>query len=146
MRRPAPRPVIVVLALEGKEYSSLSSKAVLDDVRRSGALVYVISVGKPTTKTMTSWNQRPTDSIHEALDETITRATVFAEAPRRSGGRLEQVGQASGIPSRLATVAYELRDQLEVTYGRPPSSKPAEKIEVDVKRRGMKVRAPKQGQ
>ena len=59
-------------------------------------------------KTMTSWNQRPTDSIHEALDETITRNTVFAEAPRRSGGRLEQVGQASGIPSRLAAVAYEL--------------------------------------
>ena len=102
MRRSAGRPVIVVLALEGKEYSSLSSKTVLDDVRRSGALVHVISVGKPSMKTMTSWNQRPTDSIHEALDETITRNTVFAEAPRRSGGRLEQVGQPSGIPSRLA--------------------------------------------
>ena len=145
MRRSAGRPVIVVLALEGKEYSSLSSKAVLDDVRRSGALVHVISVGKPSMKTMTSWNQRPTDSIHEALDETITRNTVFAEAPRRSGGRLDQVGQPSGIPSRLAAVAYELRDQLVVTYGRPPSSKPAEKIEVAVKRQGMKVRAPKQG-
>ena len=99
MRRSAPRPVIVVLALEGKEYSSLSAKVVLDDVRRSGALVHVISVGKPSMKTMTSWNQRPTDSIHEALDETMTRNTVFAEAPRRSGGRLEQVGQASGIPA-----------------------------------------------
>ena len=123
--------MIVVLALEGKEYRGLSAKAVLDDVRRSGALVHVISVGKPSMKTMTSWNQRPTDSIHEALDETNTRNTVFAEAPRRSGGRLEQVGQASGIPSRLATVAAcKLRNQLVVTPGRPQSAKPAEKIEV----------------
>jgi hypothetical protein len=134
-----------VLALEGKEYSSLSPKMVLDDLRRSGALVHVVSVGKPSMKTMTSWNQRPTDSIHEALDETIARSTVFAEASRRSGGRLEQVGQASGIPNRLATIAYELRDQLMVTYGRARSAKPAEKIEVSVKRRGMRVRAPKQG-
>jgi len=145
MRRSASRPVIVVLALEGTEYSSLSSKTVLDDVRRSGALVYIVAVGKPSTKTMTSWNQRPTDSVHEALDETITRQTVFAEAPRRSGGRLEQVGQPSGIPARLAQIAYELRDQLVVTYGRPQSAKPAEKIDVSVKRRGFKVRAPKQG-
>ncbi len=145
MRRPATRPVIVVLALEGKEYSSLSAKLVLEDLRRSGALVHIVSVGKPSMKTMTNWNQRPTDSIHEALDETMTRSTVFAEAPRRSGGRLEQVGQASGIQARLATIAYELRDQLVVTYGRPQSEKPAERIEVSVKRRGMKVRAPKQG-
>jgi hypothetical protein len=94
---------------------------------------------------MTKWEQRPTDSIHEALDETITRQTVFAEAPRRSGGRLEQLGQVSGIPTRLAQIAYELRDQLVVTYGRPPSAKPAEKIDVSVKRRGFQVRAPKQG-
>lgn len=143
VRREAVRPVIVVLALEGTEYSSVAAGQVLEDVRRSGAIVHVVSVGKPRMKTMTSWNQRPTDSIHEALDETITRSTVFAEATRRSGGRLEQVGQASGIPTRLGEIAYELRDQLVVTYARPQSAKPAEKIEIAVKRRGVKVRAPK---
>ena len=112
-------------------------------LRRSGAVVHVLSVGKPSTKTMTSWNQRPTDSIHEALDETLTRNAVLAEAPRRSGGRMEQLGQATGIPKRLAEIAYELRDQLAVTYARPASAKPAERIEVAVKRQGMKVRAPK---
>ena len=143
VRREAVRPVIVVLALEGTEYSNVAAAKVLEDVRRSSAVVHVVSVGKPGMKTMTSWNQRPTDSIHEALDETIARSTVFAEATRRSGGRLEQVAQASGIPTRLAEIAYELRDQLVVTYARPPSAKPAEKIEVAVKRRGVKVRAPK---
>ena len=75
----------------------------------------------------------------------LRRYLDAGEAPRRSGGRLEQLGQASGIPARLATIAYELRDQLMVTYGRAQSAKPAEKIEVSVKRRGMRVRAPKQG-
>jgi len=143
VRREAQRPVIVVLALEGTEYSNVSAAHVLEDVRRSGAIVHVVSVGKPRMKTMTSWSQRPTDSIHEALDETLTRSSVFAESTRRSGGRLEQVGQATGIPTRLSEIAYELRDQLVVTYARPQSAKPAEKIEVTVKRRGLKVRGPK---
>ena len=143
VRREARRPVIVVLALEGTEYSNVAAARVLEDVRRSGAIVHVVSVGKPRMKTMTSWNQRPTDSVHEALDETMARSSVFAEATRRSGGRLEQVGQATGIPTRLSEIAYELRDQLVVTYVRPQSAKPAEKIEIAVKRRGVKVRAPK---
>ena len=143
VRREARRPVIVVLALEGTEYSNVAAAQVLEDVRRSGAIVHVVSVGKPRMKTMTSWNQRPTDSVHEALDETMARNSVFAEATRRSGGRLEQVGQATGIPTRLSEIAYELRDQLVVTYVRPQSAKPAEKIEIAVKRRGVKVRAPK---
>ena len=142
VRREAQRPVIVVLALEGTEYSNVSAAHVLEDVRRSGAIVHVVSVGKPRMKTMTSWSQRPTDSIHEALDETLTRSSVFAESTRRSGGRLEQVGQATGIPTRLSEIAYELRDQLVVTYARPQSGKPPEKIEIAVKRRGVKVRAP----
>jgi VWFA-related protein len=144
-RREAKRPAIVVLALEGTEYSNVSAKQVLDDVRQSGAIVHVLSVGKPSMKTMTAWSQRPTDSIHEALDETIARSTVFAQAPRQSGGRTEQIGQASGIPTRLAQIAYELRDQLAVTYASPASAKPAEKFEVSVKRRGVKVRAQKYG-
>ena len=143
VRWEAVRPVIVVLALEGTEYSNVSAKQVLDDVRRSGAIVYVLSIGKPSMKTMTAWSQQPTASIHEALDETVARSTVFAEAPRRSGGRTEQIGQASGIPTRLSGIAYELRDQLVVTYARPQPAKPAEKIEIAVKRRGVKVRAPK---
>jgi hypothetical protein len=142
-RREAARAAIVVVALEGKEFSNVSRERVMDAVRRSGAVVHVLAVGKPTMKTMTGWNQRPTDSIHEALDETMTRGTVMIEAPRRSGGRLEQILQATGIPTRFAEVAYDLRDQLVVTYARPQGAKDIKSIDVSVKRRGVKVRAPK---
>jgi hypothetical protein len=121
----------------------VSTDRVMDAVRRSGAVVHVLAVGKPTMKTMTGWNQRPTDSIHEALDETLTRGTVMIEAPRRSGGRLEQIVQATGIPTRFAEVAYDLRDQLVVTYARPQNARDVKSIDVSVKRRGIKVRAPK---
>ena len=143
VRRQAPRPVIVVLALEGKEFSNVPAARVLDAVRQSGAIVHVLTVGKPSLETMTGLNQRPTESFHQSLDETLARHTVLGEAPRRSGGRVEQLGQASGIPKRLAEIAYELRDQLAVTYARPASAKPAERLDVAVKRRGLKVRAPK---
>ena len=145
VRRQAPRPVIVVLALEGKEFSNVPAARVLDAVRQSGAMVHVLTVGKPSLETMTGLNQRPTESFHQSLDETLARHTVLGEAPRRSGGRVEQLGQASGIPKRLAQIAYELRDQLAVTYARPASAKPAERLDVAVKRRGLKVRAPKYG-
>jgi len=85
-----------------------------------------------------TWAAAPT-----SLDETLTRNSVLAEAPRRSGGRMEQLGQASGISKRLAEIAYELHDQLAVTYTRPASAKPVERIDVAVKRRGLKLRAPK---
>ena len=143
VRRQAARPVIVVLALEGKEFSNVPAARVLDAVRQSGAIVHVLTVGKPSLETMTGLNQRPTESFHQSLDETLARHTVLGEAPRRSGGRVEQLGQASGIPKRLAQIAYELRDQLAVTYARPASAKPAERLDVAVKRRGLKVRAPK---
>jgi len=145
VRRQAARPVIVVLALEGKEFSNVPAARVLDAVRQSGAMVHVLTVGKPSLETMTGLNQRPTESFHQSLDETLARHTVLGEAPRRSGGRVEQLGQASGIPKRLAEIAYELRDQLAVTYARPASAKPAERLDVAVKRRGLKVRAPKYG-
>jgi VWFA-related protein len=142
-RREAARPVIVLLALEGKEYSSISKDQVLDAVRRSHAIVYALSIGKPTLKTMTAWNQRPTDSIHESLHETMTRGAVLGEVPRLSGGRHEQVLEVTGIQNRLGDVARELRDQLVVTYARPQSAKPPKTIDISLKRRGIKLRAPK---
>jgi VWFA-related protein len=142
-RREARRPAVVVLALEGAEYSSVAPDHVYEAIRRSGAVVHVLSIGTPTLKTMTTRSQRPTDSVHEALDETVARGKVIVEAPRRSGGRLEQVLQPTGIPNKLMEIAYELRDQLAVTYARPASPKGPEKIDVSIKRRGIKLRAPK---
>jgi hypothetical protein len=68
---------------------------------------------------------------------------VLADAPRLSGGRLEQVLQSTGIPARMSEVAHDLRDQMAVTYVRPSSATAAEKLDVSVSRKGVKLRAPR---
>ena len=142
-RRAAARPVIVVLAIEGTEFSNITANRVLEGIRLSGAVVHVLNVGKPALKTMSPLAQRPSQSLHDSLDETITRGTVMVEAPRRSGGRFEQLVEFSGVPLRLSEIARDLRDQLVVTYARPRSAKGARKIDVSIKRGGIKLRAPK---
>ena len=49
------------------------------------------------------------------------------------------------IVRNTAEVAIVSTAKQNTTYGRPQSAKPADKIDVSVKRRGFKVRAPKQG-
>jgi hypothetical protein len=141
--REAARPVIVVVALEGSEFSNVQADRVVEAVRRSGAIMHVVSIGKPTLKTMTPWNQRPTESIHQNLDENIARINVFGNGTRLSGGRLEQVVEFTGVPARLTELAYDLRDQLVVTYTRPPAAKPPTRLDVSVSRRGVRLRAPR---
>jgi hypothetical protein len=141
--RHAPRPVIAVVSLEGTEYSNIAAPRVLEAIRQSGAVVHVASVGKPSLRTMTPWNQRPTQSIHDSLDETISRGTVSVEAPRRSGGRFEQVLEFTGLPVRCAELARDLRGQLAVTYAQAAAANRPGKLDLSVKRRGIKVRAPK---
>jgi hypothetical protein len=138
--RDGERPVIVSLSLEGTELSNVRADKVLDALARSGAILHAVSIGKPTLKTMTPWSQQPTQSLHENLDENINRHAVLADGPRRSGGRLEQVVEVTGLPARLSQIAYELVDQLVVTYASPPAG--GGRIEVDTTRRGVKLRAP----
>jgi hypothetical protein len=142
--REARRPVIVVVALEGSEFSNVQGARVIEAVRRSGAILHVVAIGKPTLKTMTPWSQRPTESIHQNLDENITRTNVFGNGTRLSGGRLEQVVEFTGIPNRMTGIARDLRDQLVVTYVRPPTATGPTRLDVSVTRRGVRLRAPRQ--
>jgi len=129
VRRQAARPVIVVLALEGKEFSNVPAARVLDAVRQSGAMVHVLSVGKPSLETMTGLNQRPTESFHQSLDDRARggaspigrpgRAARAGErhpeaarrdrlrAARPAGGDLRPagVGQAGRAPRRRGQTA-----------------------------------------
>lgn len=125
-RRKADRPVIVVVTMEGVEFSSLQDDTVLKALDASGAALHVLSVGMP--------NQSMSDEMRN-LNK------VVAEGTRRSGGRREQVMAISGIPEALADVAAELLNQYVVTYGRPDRLVPPEKLQVTTTRPGLTVRA-----
>jgi VWFA-related protein len=139
--REAIRPVIVVLTLEGEEFSNVRPDLLLGELQRSRATLHVVSLGRPTLKTMTGWNQLPSQAERENLDENINRKKVLQEGSKRSGGRVEQVLVDSGIPTMMLSLADELLHQYVVVYRRPETPVGPRKVTIQVKRSGVKVRA-----
>jgi VWFA-related protein len=125
-RREATRPVIVALTMEGVEYSNLQYDQVLKALTASGAVLHVVAVGTPASS---------------MADEMRNRNMVIAEGTARTGGRRDQVLTPSGIPEAMPRVADELLHQYVVTYSRPETLIPPEKIQVTVSRPDVKVRA-----
>lgn len=125
-KREAKRPVIVVLMLEDVEFSNRYYEQVLDELDRSRAALHVVALGQPEPN---------------AADEIRNRNMVVAEGTARSGGRRDQVLAATGIPGRMKQLADELINQYVVTYARPDTLIPPEKVSVSVSRPGVTARA-----
>ena len=125
-RRKAERPVIVAITMEGVEFSNLQYDTVLKALEASGATLHVLSVGMPSSS---------------LADEMRNLNLVVAEGTKRSGGRREQVMAISGLSEALPRGADDLLNQYVVTYGRPDTLGPPEKIQVTVTRPGATARA-----
>jgi len=125
-KREAKRPVIAVLMLEDVEFSNRYYKQVLDELDKSRAALHVVAIGQP--------NAGSTDEIRN-------RNQAIAEGTERTGGRRDQVLAISGTPERMGKLADELLHQYVVTYARPETLIPPEKIAVSVTRPGITVRA-----
>jgi len=125
-RREARRPVIVAITIEGIEFSNQHYQQVLEALQRSGATLHVLAVGSPA------------DSL---TDEMRNRNMTIAEGTAQTGGRREQVLADSGLPDKMRQVADELLNQYVVTYSRPETLIPPERIEVSTTRPGLTVRA-----
>lgn len=124
-RKPA-RPVIVALTTEGVEFSNQQYQQVLQPLEASGAALHVLAIGMPSSS---------------MSDEMRNRNIVLAEGPERTGGRRDQLLHESSLPEVLPRFADELLNQYVVTYGRPDTLIPPEKVQVSVTRPGVTVRA-----
>jgi VWFA-related protein len=128
-KREAKRPIIVVVAVEsGVEFSNLYHTKVLEALRRSGATLHVLAIGSPASSD---------------TDEMRNRNMSLAEGTSLTGGRFDQILAESGLADRLAQLADEMTSQYVVSYSRPETLIPPEKIAVSVSKPGLTVRAPK---
>jgi VWFA-related protein len=128
-RREAKRPTIVVIAVEnGTEFSNLYYAKVLEALKRSKATLHVLAIGTPSGSTS---------------DEMRNRNITIAEGTALTGGRRDQVLAESGLGDRMVQLADEMTNQYVVSYSRPETLIPPEKIEVSVSKSGLTVRAPK---
>jgi len=128
-KREAARPTIVVLMLEDVEFSNRYYEQVLNEIDKSGATLHVVAIGQPDAGITN--------------DEIRNRNIVIAEGTERTGGRRDQVLALSGTESRMKQLANELAHQFTVTYARPETLIPPQRLEVSTTRQGITVRAPK---
>ena len=110
IKREMPRPVIVAIAAEGQELSYRHYEQVLEQLRKSGAQLYVLMLGSPYS------------GIN---DEARSREMVISRGPDDSGGRREQVLTAIGLGSRLKLLADQLTHQVPGHLLAPPDAHPS---------------------
>jgi hypothetical protein len=124
-KREAARPVLIGIATAGVEYSNRHHDQVIDPMRAIGAAFYMLALGRPDTSM----------SI-----ESRERAIVYDEGTRVTGGYQEQLLTGMALTPKLAQLAEQLKHQYRVTYSRPESLIPPEKITVSAVKSGLTAR------
>jgi hypothetical protein len=149
--REAQRPVIVVLTDTEAEYSSLPAEHVLDQLRESGATLYVISIAKAQGRMTLPGSapapvlpgaQSPVEKPSDLLERQIDVNRVLGDGPRQSGGRRAEINGSAGPIPALQEIAEELNHQYRITYIIPAGGKLDQKISVSSRRRGVSLTAP----
>jgi VWFA-related protein len=148
VQRETTRPVIVVMRIGGEATTPIAGNDVREQLRKSGAILYVIStVGaqRPAPSQI-----RGTDAVSvqqgqlrdaELADSANNLAQVLGDGSKESGGHHDEVVSTTLVTS-LERVADELLHQYEITYALPDGVKPSDKLSVSSKRKGVTVRAP----
>jgi VWFA-related protein len=124
-KREASRPVIVSITTEGPELSTLQHDQVLEPVRAAGAAFHAITLGRPSGS---------------MSDEVRNRNIVLDEGPKTTGGHREDLLTSMALAARLMQLADELTHQYRVTYARPQSLIPPERVTVAAAKPGLKAR------
>jgi hypothetical protein len=124
-KRGAQRPVIVAILSEGPELSNRQHDQVLEPLRATGASFHAITMGRPSTS---------------LSDETRNRNLVLDEGPRETGGRREELLTSMALADKLTQLAEELTHQYKVTYARPQSLIPPERVTVSAAKPGVIAR------
>ncbi len=126
-KREAARPVIAVLMLEDDiEFSNQYYENVVSELMKGGGALHVVSLGQPNA------------SVSE---EIRNRNQVIAIGTERTGGRRDNVLALTAAAPKMKQLAAELLNQYVVTYGRPETLIPPDKIDVTVSKPGLTARA-----
>jgi len=145
VRREGTRPIIVVLRVGGEASTTVSGQAVREQLRRSGAVLYVIStVGAQRAAPSQARQGLSTEQAQLHDDEAVESAhnlgAVIGDGARESGGRHDQNISTTLIPT-LDRLADELLNQYALSWVVPDGVKPADKLSVASKRKGVTIRA-----
>ena len=145
VRREGTRPVIIVMRVGAETTSQLSGDEVREDLRKSGALLYVVSTVGAERRPASSARPGISNEQAQMQDEEMTSGIlnlgqVLGDGSKESGGRHTQVVSTTLVPS-LESIADELLQQYAVTYRLPDGAKAGDKLQVSTKRKNVTLRA-----
>ncbi|MDQ3350090.1 MAG: hypothetical protein M3545_19260 [Acidobacteriota bacterium] len=137
-KRRAARGIIVALTVGGEEHSTLPAQYVLDQLRKSGAALHVVSVSASAVRSRVAV-QKP----GALLGENLSLSEVLGEGPKQSGGSANEIVATTGVVSGLQQLAQTLlHSQYAVSYSQRDGEKLSDKVSVSVKVPGIRVVAP----
>ena len=136
-RREAARPVIVVVATSGLDFSNADAARVLERLEASGASLHpmVLTVGQDAFDVETTFDEA---TIRHRQFE---RDLALEQGSSATGGRRRDLLLSTGFEDALMTLAAQLSNQYLVVYGRPDALIPPERVDVSVRRSEATARA-----
>jgi len=135
--REARRPIILALTVGGEEQSPLAARPVLDALHGSRASLHVVFVDIPAVRPT-----RPAGKPSDLLEGNFHLSRVLGDGPKESGGQRREVLAMKALTSEIQLIARDLLSQYSITYDRPASKSPPQKLQVSVRRPGITVIAP----
>jgi len=126
-KREAKRPIIAVLMMDNSiEFSNRYYEQVLDEIGKARTTLHVVALGQPS---------------ENLSDEVRNRNQVIAIGTERTGGRRDHALAVTAAAPQMKKLAAELLTQYVVTYVRPETLIPPQKIEASVTKPGLTARA-----
>ncbi len=114
-KREASRPVMIAIATSGPDFSNRQHDHAIEPLKDTGTAFYALMLGQPDSG---------------LSPESRERAIVLDDGPRMTGGYHEQLLTSMALAPKLKQLANQLTHQYKITYGRPESLIPPEKITV----------------
>jgi hypothetical protein len=136
------RRVIVTLAPEIPQVSSVTAAGFLDQIRDSGAVLYAATIVGLTSSSGTL-QQAPNTRLEGGdLTSLVEADQVLGDGPKQSGGLRLSSPTVQAFPAALERIAGELLHQHVVTYILSAGSKSDGRLTISTKRKGLTVRGP----
>jgi hypothetical protein len=121
------RAFLIAILTEGPEYSDRRHIDTLPLLKESGAALEAIVIATPGGPDL-------------AEDAARSRSIILDRGAQDSGGDRVDILTSMGLDQALADLAARIEGQYKVTYARPESLIPPERIEVSVTRPGLSAR------
>lgn len=128
-RKPARGAIVAFVDENGPEFSNRRHEQAFDAVASARASLWTITRQGFSNDAMSS--------------ESRERATIIGDVTARTGGRSSMIFAPSALKERFGDVAAQLLGQFAVTYGRPESLIPPERLDVRLTLEGYRLHAPR---